>query len=145
VKPYVRLLALTAPVHDAMDLFVGKEEAGLEDLVEFIETLARNVNGWEYITVMFLIDTPPADTYNVRSWMSGEVIVKLSDSPATEPDRSLFSMTFADLADALVAARYSSEPELSPTTKEILATMWEMLAPDFPEVFEGLDPRQLDD
>jgi hypothetical protein len=136
VTPTVRLIGLTAPIHDAEDLGL----MGPPDIAQFVENTGAEVSGWQFIDVLWLVETPPLLTKGFTDAIGGsQAITNPEFLDEGDFDKVVVKLSMSDLADAFVSAQY--EVGMDATVREVLGVMWDMVVEDFPEVFAETNPR----
>ena len=134
----VRLIGMTAPVHDAEDLL---SEFSIDKYVGFVEGIDPDVSGWAAVDLSLLIECDPRHTTELRKQMPGRLVaIGLSGNPRFEPDTALFVVPMTDLADLFISA---VTDQMSDTVREILGVIYDMVSVDFGDVFET-NPREVD-
>lgn len=141
MKASVRLIGMTAPIHDAEVLASPDGELGVDNLVKFVESLDPDVVGWYFIDVMWLIEMHPLHTTDFRRLLQeASVVVHLAETVADGYDTLVIKSSMSALADTFADARF--DPAVDGVERAVLGVMFDMVSADFPDVFgPEVDPR----
>ena len=141
MKASVRLIGMTAPIHDAEALASPDGELGIDNLVKFAESLDPDITGWRFIDVVWFVQMLPLHTREFcQSFHEASIVVKAAETVADGFDAIVIKSSMSALADTFMDAQY--DPAVDGVCRAVLATMWEMLAGDFDDVFgKDTDPR----
>jgi hypothetical protein len=132
----VRLIGLTAPVHDAEDL--GLE--GPPELMKFAGDLYGGAPNTEVIDTIWVVEAK-SPVHRMLTRRFGHLGADYNQKPEG-PHTLCFKANFADLKEEFETAQF--DPTLNVVFREVLGVMYDMLVVDFPEVFTR-NPREVDE
>lgn len=141
MKASVRLIGMTAPIHDAEVLTGPDDELGIDNLVKFAEALDPDISGWRFIDLTWFIEMEPRSTRHFTNrFHMATIVVKQADVVTDGLDGVLVKSSMSDLVDTFIDVQYDSG--CSEVVRETFGVMFDMVSPDFPDVFdEDADPR----
>ena len=142
MKASVRLIAMTAPIHDAEVLASPDGDLGIDNLVKFSESLDDDISGWRLIDMTWLIEMSPMHTHDfLLSFHEATIVVKRAETVADGFDTILIKSSLSALADTFMDAQ--TDWQVDGVCRATLGVMFDMVSGDFADVFpKDIDPRE---